>query len=199
MNVAVIGGGYAGMAAAVTLAEQGKPVTVLEASRTLGGRARRVEHEALALDNGLHILVGACSETLRLMRVVGADPEQLLLRLPLDWRIHDRFALKAAGLPAPLHLPEHSRPIRLTAKPRKELVDCRSPVMGHETPVAAGVPFTVGETSISFGTEGAKWVARVRVSFVPLAALWTLGIGLMVLGGAVAFAAPDELRVAEAD
>lgn len=104
MNVAVIGGGYAGMAAAVTLAEQGKPVTVLEASRTLGGRARRVEHEALALDNGLHILVGACSETLRLMRVVGADPERMLLRLPLDWRIHERFALKAAALPPPLNL-----------------------------------------------------------------------------------------------
>jgi len=104
MNVAVIGGGYAGMAAAVTLAERQKPVTVFEASRTLGGRARRVEHRDLALDNGLHILVGACSETLRLMRLVGADPERLLLRLPLDWRIHDRFALKAAGLPAPLHL-----------------------------------------------------------------------------------------------
>jgi squalene-associated FAD-dependent desaturase len=104
MNVAVIGGGYAGMAAAVALAEQRMPVTVFEAARTLGGRARRVEHRELALDNGLHILVGACSETLRLMRRVGADPERLLLRLPLDWRIHERFALKAAGLPAPLHL-----------------------------------------------------------------------------------------------
>lgn len=104
MNVAVIGGGYAGMAAAVTLAEQKKPVTVFEASRTLGGRARRVEHRDIALDNGLHILIGACSETLRLMRLVGADPERRLLRLPLDWRIHERFALKAANLPAPLHL-----------------------------------------------------------------------------------------------
>src|SRR5512134_1682839 len=99
MNVAVVGGGYAGMAAAVTLAERGVPVTVFEAARTLGGRARRVEHRDIALDNGLHILVGAYSETLRLMRLVGADPERLLLRLPLTWRIHDRFALRAAGLP----------------------------------------------------------------------------------------------------
>ena len=104
MNVAVIGGGYAGMAAAVTLAEQKQPVTVFEAAHTLGGRARRVEHRELALDNGLHILVGACGETLRLMRLVGADPDRLLMRLPLDWRIHERFALKAARLPAPLHL-----------------------------------------------------------------------------------------------
>jgi squalene-associated FAD-dependent desaturase len=104
MNVAVIGGGYAGMAAAVTLAERGVPVTVFEAARTLGGRARRVEHRDLALDNGLHILVGAYGETLRLMRLVGADPELLLLRLPFTWCIHDRLTLRAAGLPAPWHL-----------------------------------------------------------------------------------------------
>jgi len=104
MNVAVIGGGYAGMAAAVTLAERRVPVTVFEAAKTLGGRARRVEHRDLTLDNGLHILVGAYSETLRLMRLVGADPGRLLLRLPLTWLIHDRFALRAVGLPAPFHL-----------------------------------------------------------------------------------------------
>jgi squalene-associated FAD-dependent desaturase len=104
MNVAVIGGGYAGMAAAVALAERQVPVTVFEAAKTLGGRARRVEHRDLALDNGLHILIGAYRETLRLMRLVGADPDRLLLRLPLTWRIHDRFALDAASLPAPFHL-----------------------------------------------------------------------------------------------
>jgi predicted NAD/FAD-binding protein len=73
MNVAVIGGGYAGMAAAVTLAEQRVPVTVFEAGKVLGGRARRVEHREAELDNGLHILIGAYCETLRLMRQVGAD------------------------------------------------------------------------------------------------------------------------------
>ncbi|MGH8650406.1 MAG: NAD(P)-binding protein, partial [Burkholderiales bacterium] len=104
MKVAVVGGGYAGMAAAVTLAERGVPVTVFEAARTLGGRARRVEHRDLALDNGLHILLGAYTETLRLMRLVGADVERFLLRIPLTWRIHNRFSLRAVGLPAPLHL-----------------------------------------------------------------------------------------------
>ena len=92
------------MAAAVTLARQGVPVTVFEAAKILGGRARRVEHRDAALDNGLHILIGAYRETLRLMRLVGADPDQLLLRLPLTWRIHDRFSFRAVGLPAPLHL-----------------------------------------------------------------------------------------------
>jgi hydroxysqualene dehydroxylase len=104
MNVAVIGGGYAGLAAAVTLAGQRVPVTLYEAAKTLGGRARRVEHRDLPLDNGLHILVGAYTETLRLMQEVGADPGELLLRLPLTWIVHERFALRAASLPAPLHL-----------------------------------------------------------------------------------------------
>src|SRR5215831_563635 len=108
MNVAIIGGGYAGMAAAVTLTAQGVPVTVYEAGKVLGGRARRIEHPALAadnwLDNGLHILIGAYSETLRLMRLVGADPDRLLLRLPFTWKVHERISLTAAPLPAPLHL-----------------------------------------------------------------------------------------------
>ena len=41
-NVAVIGGGWAGCAAACTLAEAGIATTLFEASRTLGGRARGV-------------------------------------------------------------------------------------------------------------------------------------------------------------
>ena len=104
MNVAVIGGGYAGMAAAVTLTAAGVPVTVFEAAKTLGGRARRVEHPELTLDNGLHILIGAYRETLRMMELVGAAPDRHLLRMPFSWEIRSRFSLKAARLPPPLHL-----------------------------------------------------------------------------------------------
>lgn len=102
MNVAVIGGGYAGMAAAVTLAERGVPVTVFEAGATLGGRARRLVHRGLVLDNGLHVLCGAYRETLRLMAQVGVDPGRALARFRFTWLIHGRFALRAAPLPAPL-------------------------------------------------------------------------------------------------
>lgn len=104
MNVAVLGGGYAGMAAAVTLAERGVPVTVYEAAAHLGGRARRVTCNDTALDNGLHVLIGACRETLRLVGLVNRDAEMALLRLPLDWRIHGCFRLRVPPLPAPLHL-----------------------------------------------------------------------------------------------
>lgn len=104
MSVAVIGGGYAGMAAAVTLADAGLPVVVYEAGAQLGGRARRVSVNDVALDNGLHILVGAYRETLRLVRAVHPNFAGALLRLPLDWRVHGRFRFKAARLRAPLHL-----------------------------------------------------------------------------------------------
>jgi squalene-associated FAD-dependent desaturase len=105
-KIAVLGGGWSGLAAAVTLADVGARPTLFEAARTLGGRARRVEHEGLALDNGLHILIGAYRETLRLMRRV-ADAgarDAGLLRLPLDLHIPGCFRLRAAALPAPLHL-----------------------------------------------------------------------------------------------
>ena len=103
-RIAVIGAGWAGLAAAVTLAERGVPVTVFEASRNLGGRARRVRVDGTDLDNGQHVLIGAYRETLRLMRLVGSDPDKLLLRLPLELRYADGFRLRAPRLPYPLNL-----------------------------------------------------------------------------------------------
>jgi hydroxysqualene dehydroxylase len=104
MKVAIIGGGYAGMAAAVTLTDAGIPVTVFEGAPVLGGRARRVVVNDVALDNGLHILIGAYRETLKLVRLVHPAPERALKRMPLDWHVHRHFRLRAAPLPAPLHL-----------------------------------------------------------------------------------------------
>ena len=97
-RIAVVGAGYAGMAAAVTLAERGIPVTVLESGPVPGGRARRVTTEGRELDNGQHILIGAYTALLRLMRQVGVH-DGALLRLPLDLRYADGFRLRgAAGL-----------------------------------------------------------------------------------------------------
>lgn len=103
MKIAVIGAGYAGMAAAVELTAAGRQVEVFEASRVLGGRARVAQIEGFSVDNGQHILVGAYSETLRLMRSVGADPAALLKRTPLRFEFPGEFLMKAPHLPAPLH------------------------------------------------------------------------------------------------
>lgn len=108
-RVAVVGAGYAGMAAAVTLAERGVPVTVFESGPVPGGRARRVRIEGRDLDNGQHILIGAYTELLRLMRLVGV-PSAALLRMPLDLRYANGFRLRGAfGLLASGRVPFRER------------------------------------------------------------------------------------------
>ena len=102
-RVAIVGGGYAGLAAAVELSARQFAVDVFEASRSLGGRARTVSIEGLPLDNGAHILIGAYSETLRLMRQVGVA-DSALLRLPLHLEFPGQFRMHAPRLPAPWHL-----------------------------------------------------------------------------------------------
>jgi hydroxysqualene dehydroxylase len=106
-TVAVIGAGWAGCAAAVELARAGAQVTLYEAARVAGGRARRIEYQGNTLDNGQHILLGAYRDSLRMMRMVGLQPSQLLLRLPLQMRYPNSeggMDLLAPRLPAPLHL-----------------------------------------------------------------------------------------------
>jgi hydroxysqualene dehydroxylase len=102
-RVAIVGAGYAGMAAAVTLAQRGVAVTVFEAGAVPGGRARRIVSQGNELDNGQHILVGAYTELFRLMRAVGV-PSDALLRLPLELRYFEDFHFKKLRLPAPFGL-----------------------------------------------------------------------------------------------
>ncbi len=110
-RVAVVGGGWAGCAAAVTVAAAGVPVTLFEQAKSLGGRARRVTFDELALDNGQHLLVGAYHQTLELLASVhGADRvDALFRRLPLTLRPfgalrRDAVTFRAWRAPAPLHL-----------------------------------------------------------------------------------------------
>jgi predicted NAD/FAD-binding protein len=107
MRVAIIGAGWAGMAAGVEAVAAGHAVSIFEAARTLGGRARALpvrlpDGRSAVLDNGQHILIGAYSETLRLMRRVGVDPATALLRLPLRMQFPDGGGLRLPDWPAPL-------------------------------------------------------------------------------------------------
>jgi squalene-associated FAD-dependent desaturase len=99
-RVAVVGAGYAGMATAVRLAGAGVAVTVFESGSVAGGRARRIVADGNELDNGQHILVGAYSGLLSLMRQVGVAPDALL-RMPLELRYADGFTFRALRLPEP--------------------------------------------------------------------------------------------------
>jgi squalene-associated FAD-dependent desaturase len=107
LQVAVVGGGWAGLAAAIGATLAGHQVTVFEASRFLGGRARALpgrlpDGSDAALDNGQHILIGAYADTLALMRTVGVDPDATLLRLPLTLLFPDGQGLRLPDWPTPL-------------------------------------------------------------------------------------------------
>jgi squalene-associated FAD-dependent desaturase len=102
-RIAVVGAGYAGMAAAVTLADAGIAVTVFESAAVPGGRARRIVSQGRELDNGQHILIGAYSELFRLMHLVGV-PSDALLRMPLEVKYVAGFQFRALWLAPPLGL-----------------------------------------------------------------------------------------------
>ncbi len=105
LNIGVIGGGWAGLSAAIELTRAGHKVVVYEASKELGGRARRVTIDDATFDNGQHLLIGAYSETLRLMELVDPGSSSSgFLRLPLTLDYPENVFIRAPRLPAPLHL-----------------------------------------------------------------------------------------------
>ena len=100
-RIAVIGGGWAGIAAAVEATRRGHQVTLFEMAPQLGGRARSVMLDGHALDNGQHILIGAYKATLALLRELGIDIDAALLRTPLRLPNPDGSGLQLrAGPPA---------------------------------------------------------------------------------------------------
>ncbi|MEY4562376.1 MAG: hypothetical protein RLZZ618_1653 [Pseudomonadota bacterium] len=102
-RVAVVGAGWAGLAAAVRATQLGHAVTLFEMAPQAGGRARRVDTHGVSLDNGQHILIGAYAHTLALMKLVGVDTQRALLRTPLRVSYPDGTGLqldKGAAVPA---------------------------------------------------------------------------------------------------
>lgn len=104
--VAVVGAGWAGLAAALTLAEAGAAVTLFDSAPVAGGRARTTTLDTplgrFALDNGQHLIVGAYREALALIDELGASGA--LRRHRLELTAPSGLSLRAARLPAPLHL-----------------------------------------------------------------------------------------------
>jgi squalene-associated FAD-dependent desaturase len=108
-DVAIVGGGFAGLSAATALAEAGRRVIVFEARPRLGGRATSFTDPATGerVDNGQHLLIGGYHETFEFLRRIGTrDAVALQSRLAVDFVDRDgsRSQLRSAALPAPLHL-----------------------------------------------------------------------------------------------
>jgi squalene-associated FAD-dependent desaturase len=105
-RVVVIGGGLAGITAAIQLRDAGLDVTLLESRPRLGGAATSYPRAGLMIDNGQHVFLRCCTSY-----------QELLSRLGMtDFvTIQDRFdvtvlgpdgpaRLRRSALPSPLHL-----------------------------------------------------------------------------------------------
>ena len=108
-RVVVIGGGWAGCAAAVELAQLGHAVELHEAAIALGGRARAVVRDGLPLDNGQHLLLGAYTDTLAFAAAIRDGASSAWIIEPLALRPFARAQRNALSLstrhaPAPLAL-----------------------------------------------------------------------------------------------
>ncbi|MGA8365622.1 MAG: hydroxysqualene dehydroxylase HpnE [Solirubrobacteraceae bacterium] len=106
-DVLVIGGGLAGIAAALDCAEAGARVTLLEVRRRLGGAAYSFERDGLSIDNGQHVFLRCCSAYRRLLHRLGSEHGVIVqshLQIPVLSPGTEPFILRRGGLPAPLHL-----------------------------------------------------------------------------------------------
>jgi len=89
MTTLIVGGGWSGIAAAITLLQQGQTVHLLESAKQLGGRARNVEWQNTTVDNGQHLMIGAYDRLLNMMTDIGIDINQVFYRSVIDMTIYD--------------------------------------------------------------------------------------------------------------
>ncbi|MDH5393816.1 MAG: hydroxysqualene dehydroxylase HpnE [Gammaproteobacteria bacterium] len=108
--VIIIGGGWSGLATACFLAEKNVPVRLIESAKQLGGRARKSTSNTQLLDNGQHLMLGAYSEMLALMKLIGIDENDVFkrknqhLKLLNGRTLQTVIDLKLPALPAPFNL-----------------------------------------------------------------------------------------------
>ena len=106
-RVAVVGGGLAGLSAAVACGDAGAEVTLFEARPRLGGATWSTELQGLEVDNGQHVFLRCCSEYLAFLDRIGARARttiQRRLEIPVLVPGRPTTWLRRAPLPAPLHL-----------------------------------------------------------------------------------------------
>jgi len=107
MKVLVIGGGWAGIAAAMEAARLGWTVELIEERPYLGGRARSFADRTTGdvIDNGQHVMMGCYSELLRICRDLATEhhlERQKALRIAFVDPVRGRNVLDAGLLPGRL-------------------------------------------------------------------------------------------------
>lgn len=107
MSVVVVGAGWAGLACAIKLVQAGHKVTLIEATPNTGGRARSIDFANHTVDNGQHLLIGAYTETIKLLKAIDIAIPSVLQSAPMSLQLHGNnknIALTIPNLWAPLHI-----------------------------------------------------------------------------------------------
>jgi hydroxysqualene dehydroxylase len=106
-RIGVVGGGLAGIAAALAAADSGAEVVLFERRPALGGLTTSIRRHGLSFDNGQHVFLRCCTAYLELLDRLGAR-DQVFLQPRLDVPVlapgGARASIRRTGLPAPLHL-----------------------------------------------------------------------------------------------
>jgi squalene-associated FAD-dependent desaturase len=108
MTVGIVGGGLAGITAALRCADAGRAVTLFESTPRLGGLTYSFRRGDLDVDNGQHVFLRCCTAYQGLLARLGVA-DRVTLQPRLDIAVHSPAParparLRRSGLPAPLHL-----------------------------------------------------------------------------------------------
>ena len=107
VRVTVVGGGLAGMAAALACVDAGAEVTLWEAKKWLGGATSSFDRDGLTIDTGQHVFLRCCvayREFLRRVGMEGRTDLQSRLDIPIVAPGGRTSGIRRTSLPAPLHL-----------------------------------------------------------------------------------------------
>ncbi len=166
-RVVVIGGGLAGIAAALDCAAAGASVTLVEVRRRLGGAAYSFAREGLQMDNGQHVFLRCCSAYRALLARLGSEQltaVQPRLEIPVLKPGSPPTVLRRGSLPAPLHLAGAlARYPHLSQLERAGAARAALGLMRLD-------PDDASLDDVSFG----EWLTRHGQSTRAIAALWDL-------------------------
>jgi squalene-associated FAD-dependent desaturase len=166
-RVLVIGGGLAGISAALDCADAGAEVTLVEVRRRLGGAAYSFERDGLQMDNGQHVFLRCCAAYRGLLGRLGSThlvTIQPRLDIPVLKPGAAPFHLRRGGLPSPLQLAG-----ALVRYPHLSLLER----LGAARAALALMRLNPSDESLDSLTFG-EWLARHGQGPRALDALWDL-------------------------
>lgn len=166
-HVAVVGGGLAGITAALDCADAGAAVTLVEVRPRLGGAAYSFERDGLWLDNGQHVFMRCCTAYRDLLERLGTARDTVLqdrLKVPVLSPGRPAAQIARRGLPAPFHLAGSLLRYRQLA-PRDRVASARAALA-----LARVDPNDPATDEESFG----EWLERHGQRPAAVKALWEL-------------------------